>query len=65
MLAVKQAVQLSKRDRILVVLFYMDYGVDDCNVNAPLPRKLPICGEKTTVMYDCIFTPAPEDSSRV
>ena len=67
MLVVKDSVQLSiVTESNNHSCSFVDYGVHDCNVNAPLPRKSPICGEKTTVMYDCIFnTSTTRQQSRI
>jgi hypothetical protein len=57
----KDSVQLSKRDGIIMMLVFLIIWFTGYTTGAQVTRIL----EKTKVMYDCIFTPAPEDSSRV
>jgi hypothetical protein len=61
LLVVKDSVQLSKRDGIIMMLILLIIWFTGYTTGAQVTRVL----EKTKVMYDCIFTPAPEDSSRV
>jgi hypothetical protein len=61
LLVVKDSVQLSKRDGIIMMLVFLIIWFTGYTTGAQVTRIL----EKTKVMYDCIFTPAPEDSSRV
>jgi hypothetical protein len=61
LLVVKDSVQLSKRDGIIMTLILLIIWFTGYTTGAQVTRIL----EKTKVMYDCIFTPAPEDSSRV
>ena len=60
LLMIEDSVQLLKSEAtliILVVLFIWNMGYI---TEAEVTRMW----EKTTIMHDCIFTPAPEDSSR-
>jgi len=61
LLVVKDSVQLSKRDGIIMMLVFLIIWFTGYTTGAQVTRIL----EKTKVMYECIFTPAPEDSSRV
>jgi hypothetical protein len=61
LLLVDDSVQLSKRDGIIIVVVFVFVWFTGYATGAQVTRIL----EKTKVLYDCIFTPAPEDSSRV
>ncbi len=61
LLMVEDSVQLSRRDGITIILAFLFIWFTGYITGAQVTRIL----EKTKVMYDCIFTPAPEDSSRV
>jgi hypothetical protein len=61
LLLVDDSVQLSKRDGIIIVVVFVFVWFTGYATGAQVTRIL----EKNKVWYDCIFTPAPEYSSRV
>ena len=61
LLVVRDSVQLSTRDVIIIISVFLFMWVMGYMTGAQVTRVW----EKTAVMYDCIFTPAPEDSNRV
>jgi hypothetical protein len=61
LLIVKDSARLSTREAIVIVLVVFFIWFTGYITGAEVTRIL----EKTRVVYDCIFTPAPEDSSRV
>src|SRR5688572_4589751 len=61
LLLVDDSVQLSKRDGIIIVVVFVFVWFTGYVTGGQVTRIL----EKTKVWYDCIFTPAPEYSSRV
>ena len=61
LLVVRDSVQLSTREVITIISVFLFMWVMGYTTGAQVTRVW----EKTAVMYDCIFTPAPEDSNRV
>ena len=61
LLVVRDSVQLSTREVIIIISVFSFMWVMGYTTGAQVTRVW----EKTAVMYDCIFTPAPEDSNRV
>ena len=61
LLVVRDSVQLSTRDVIIIISVFSFMWVTGYTTGAQVTRVW----EKTAVMYDCIFTPAPADSNRV
>jgi hypothetical protein len=61
LLIVDDSVKLSRGDGIIITFAFLFIWFTGYITGAQVTRIL----EKTKVMYDCIFTPAPEDSSRV
>jgi hypothetical protein len=61
LLLVDDSVQLSKRHGIIIVVVFVFVWFTGYATGAQVTRIF----EKKKVVYDCIFTPAPEDSSRV
>ena len=57
LLVIRDSVQLSKRDAIIIILIFPFIWVTGYTTGAQVTRVW----EKTAVMYDWIFTPAPED----
>jgi hypothetical protein len=61
LLMMEDSVRLSKNEAIVIVLVVLFIRIMGYTTGAEVTRMW----EKTTVMHDWIFTPAPEDSSRV
>src|SRR5918992_1523826 len=59
-LIVKDTVRLTKHEVIVIVLIVLLIWFTGYITGAEVTRTL----EKTRVIYDCIFIPAPENSSR-
>jgi hypothetical protein len=61
LLMIEDSVRLLKSEAIPIILVVLFIWIMGYITGAEVTRMW----EKTTVMHDCIFTPAPEDSSRV
>jgi hypothetical protein len=61
LLIVKDPARLSSREAIVITLVVLFIWFTGYTTGA----KVTSIWEKTRVVYDCIFRPAPEDSGRV
>jgi hypothetical protein len=61
LLMIENSVQLSRNEPFVIILVVLFIWIMGYTTGAEVTR----IWEKTSIMYDCIFTPAPEDSSRV
>jgi hypothetical protein len=61
LLMIEDSVRLSKNEAIVTALVVLFIWIMGYITGAEVTRMW----EKSTVMHDCILTPAPQDSSRV
>ena len=61
LLMIEDSVRLLKSEAILIILVVLFIWNMGYITEAEVTRMW----EKATIMHDCIFTPAPENSSRV
>ena len=61
LLMIEDSVRLSTNEAIVIILVVLFIWLMGYTTGAEVTR----IWEKSSVMHDCIFIPAPEDSSRV
>jgi hypothetical protein len=61
LLMIEDSVRLSRTEAFVIILVVLFIWIVGYTTGAEVTR----IREKSSVKYDCIFTPAPEDSSRV